>query len=261
MKYLRSSLTELRRLFEQSISIKEIAEPLVSFDSSHDSLDVKRFMMRKQFDIIGVRENGITVGYARLQALSLGKLSAHKIAFEPADEVLDSDPMITVFEKLPDRSCLFVRTLGHIGGIVTRGDLQKTPVRMWIFGLISLLEMQMLRVIRTRFPSNEWSDYLSDNRFEKLKALYEEQRKKNEELALADCLQLADKLFIARKVKSILVSIDLDDGRARKLFPKIVHLRNLVSHTQDILTHNWPDMATVLLGAEEVLRKLESIQT
>ena len=48
---------------------------------------------------------------------------------------------------LADSPRLFVRVLGAVGGIITMSDLQKPPVRMWLFGMITLLEMRMSRLI------------------------------------------------------------------------------------------------------------------
>jgi hypothetical protein len=45
MKHLRSSLSDLRRLFEWTVTIHDIAEPLVSFDSDDDAGAVWRFMV------------------------------------------------------------------------------------------------------------------------------------------------------------------------------------------------------------------------
>lgn len=258
MKHLRSSLVELRRLFEQSISIKEIAEPLISFDSDHSSVEVQTFMKERGFDVIGVREYGITVGYAGVNDLTTGTLSNHKMDFTEFDICSDTDSIISVFSKLPSRDCLFIRTLGHIGGIVTRGDLQKIPVRMWIFGLISLLEMQMLRVIREKIDENIWKDRLNPNRLKKVKELYKLREKNNEEIDLVDCLQLADKATVISKDQVILSRINLDHKNAKEFIRDIVNLRNRVSHPQDIMAKDMSELAQVLKQVESVLRSLEA---
>lgn len=68
----------------------------------------------------------------------------------------DSDSLLHAAEVLGNRGWIFVRFLGLPSGIVTHGDLQKAPIRMWLFGLISLLEMQMLRRIQNLRDDNDW---------------------------------------------------------------------------------------------------------
>ena len=64
MKHLKSSLVNLRELFESSITAKDIAEPFTSFDIDSSSAIIKKFVDAKDFDIIGIRKEGLMAGYA-----------------------------------------------------------------------------------------------------------------------------------------------------------------------------------------------------
>jgi len=55
MKHLRSTSSDLRRLFDHSISVREIAEPLASFDADRDAASIRGFMEARNFDVVGVR--------------------------------------------------------------------------------------------------------------------------------------------------------------------------------------------------------------
>ena len=141
MKHLKSSLRDLRELFEHSITVKDIVEPLTSFDADHPADQARLFMEEKDYDVVGVREDGLVSGYARRPDLSGGKLGDYLVQFyEPVDEPVEllpeTTPLVKVFEALHDSSRAFVLVLGEVGGIVTRGDLQKIPVRMWLFGFL-----------------------------------------------------------------------------------------------------------------------------
>jgi len=48
----------------------------------------------------------------------------------------------------------------EVWGIVTHGDVHKAPANMRIFCLISLGEMRTLRIIRDRYPYEEWRKYV-----------------------------------------------------------------------------------------------------
>ena len=65
---------------------------------------------------------------------------------------------------LADSPRLFVRVLGAVGGIITMSDLQKPPVRMWLFGMITLMEMRMTRLIELQCQGGTWKQYLSKTR-------------------------------------------------------------------------------------------------
>ena len=59
MKQLKSSLGDLRRLFTRTITLRDIAEPLVSFDHTQLAGEVRTFMEQREFDVVGVREHGV----------------------------------------------------------------------------------------------------------------------------------------------------------------------------------------------------------
>jgi hypothetical protein len=62
MKHLKSSLRDLRQVFDRSISVRYLAEPFVSFDAQRHAPEVRTFMEARDFDIVGVRQNGAVVG-------------------------------------------------------------------------------------------------------------------------------------------------------------------------------------------------------
>ena len=80
----------------------------------------------------------------------------------------------TLVRLLNERPRVFVTSLGRVGGIATRSDLRKPPVRMWLFGMITIVEMGLTRLIETRFPEEGWKDLLSASRLEKAEALLAE---------------------------------------------------------------------------------------
>ena len=59
MKHLRSSIEDMRRLFERGITVRDIAEPFVSFDDGQSALEVRSFLESKDYDVVGVRRKGM----------------------------------------------------------------------------------------------------------------------------------------------------------------------------------------------------------
>lgn len=265
MKHLKSSLEDLRELFEHSITVRHVSEPLASFDSNHLAVQVRRFMEEKDYDVVGVREDGLVSGYAKRGDLSLedgDQVGIHLVRFKPEDMISESTPLLNVFEALRNSPRVFILILGRVGGIVTKGDLQKAPVRMWLFGLISLIEMQLLRIIRDYYPDDSWKSLISKPRLKKAELLLEDRRKSNEAIGLADCLQFCDKCDIVLKSDELfrLIGFDSKASGERILESMEKDLRNILVHPQDIITGNWPGIADLAAKAEGILHKCEEVK-
>jgi len=209
MKQLKSSLRDLRELFEKSITVRNIAEPLAFFDIGCSVDDVKKFMDDKDYDVIGVRKDGLIAGYASKSKFSGGKLENYLTDFQEEEKFPETTPLIDIFQPFLRLDRIFVLFLGEVGGIVTRGDFQKIPVRMWFFALVSLIEMHLLRIIREYYPEEKWIDLIKPKRpkrFEKVKEKYDALSKENAAIDLADCLDFCDKREIIIQNKEIGVS-------------------------------------------------------
>jgi hypothetical protein len=79
MKHLKTSFTDLHRLFRNNITTREIAEPLVSFESDRSASVIRDFMEKKDFDVVGVRHEGEMIGYVIKLSLEYGNLSDHVV--------------------------------------------------------------------------------------------------------------------------------------------------------------------------------------
>lgn len=259
MKQLKSSLGDLRRLFARTITLRDIAEPLVSFDQDHAAAEVRAFLEQRGYDVVGVRVNGLVTGGASRDDLASGRLGEHRREFGREEVLSDSDPLLAAFAALRERRHFFITVLGQVGGIVTRGDLQKAPVRLWLFGLVSLLEMQLLRVVRERYPRDTWAPLLTDERLANAQKLFTERRRRREENDLSDCLQLGDKAAIFNKDPELFALTGFASKRALdQFFHEVGALRNALAHANDILSGHWPDLGELVTQLERLLERLES---
>lgn len=259
MKRIKSSLVDLRRLFDRALTLRDIAEPLVSFDAIQPVEPVLALMDSRGFDVVGVRDQGVVSGFAARSDLATGVLGDHRRPFVAADVLPESEPLLAAFEALRERRHVFITVFDQVGGIVTRGDLQKAPVRLWLFGLVSLLEMQMLRVVRERFPTENWADHLSVERLDGARRVHAERRRRNEENDLCDCLQLGDKATILMKDEALFALSGFSSRRSLETFFKEVGLlRNALAHANDVLQGRWPGLADLVAQLEGFLARLES---
>ena len=203
MKHLKSCLRDLREIFDRTLTVRHVAEPFLAFDGPRPALEIKAFMDERDFDVVGVRQDGIVVGYVERSKLMGKTLEDHKTSFEPHLQVAETTSILDILRLLRDSPRIFVVIMDQISGIVTKGDLQKAPVRMYLFGVLSLLEMQLLRLIRRAFPDDAWKPLLSSTRIEAATRLLDDRRKRNEALGLADCLQFGDKVTIVAKCQEL----------------------------------------------------------
>ena len=122
------------------------------------------------------------VGYVEREDLCGATCGEHIRAIDAP--ISDAASLADVVLGLAESPRLFVRVLGAVGGIITMSDLQKPPVRMWLFGMISLMEMRMTRLIELKCQGDSWKQYLSESRLQKAEALLEERKRRNQNLDL-----------------------------------------------------------------------------
>jgi hypothetical protein len=262
MKQLKSSYQDLHRIFRHSITAREIAEPLASFEMDYPAPKVRDFMEARDFDVVGVRSDGVIAGYVTRESLGSDTVGEYMVSVEDKDGINESDSLLDALESLRASRWVFIRFLGNPNGIITRGDLQKAPMRMWLFGLISLLEMQLLRRIRDTYPQDEWKDYLSPNRLEAAQRIFDERQRKNDSIDLAECLQIGDKKTIFRKSEKLFGLVGFNGFKKWDQFMRDVEdLRNKLAHSNGIASESWPEIASLVSGIEQCLLRLEGKAT
>lgn len=135
--------------------------------------------------------------------------------------------LIPLLEKSSYR--LVVNTKGA-EGIVTRSDLQKLPVRLYVFALITHLETVMAKIIKQKTPNDqEWRTHLSDGRLERLEKKRKELQSDNSDLPLLELTDFCDKRDILMEL------LRSHQGFSRRRFEKdlkaIEDLRNSIAHS------------------------------
>ena len=262
MNWNASTLESLRRVFTEGFAARDIAEPLVSFDAATTTTEVLELMKCRNFDVVGIRKQGVVVGYVEQADLCGATCGEHIHAIDTP--ISDAAPLADVVLGLADSPRLFVRVLGAVGGIITMSDLQKPPVRMWLFGMITLLEMRTSRLIELKCQGDSWKQYLSESRLQKAEALLEERKRRNQNLELIDCLQISDKGQIIARNEEIRRLTRMQSRRQTEQTIKMLEsLRNNLAHSQDIISCDWEtivelckDMERVISGTEEVQQAL-----
>ncbi len=260
MALSRACPERLRRVFLQGFSVMDVAEPLVSFDAERPAAEVSRFLDEHDYDLVGVRVGGLVDGYARREELEGGQCGDHRHAFVPDDLVSESASLAETIASLGANGRCFVRVLNGVSAIVTLSDLEKPPVRMYLFGMITILEMLVAREIRARFPEGTWTQYLSEGRRAKAEALLAERRRRNQQVELLDCLQFSDKAQVLVKDPDARRDLGYESRKsALQAAKELETLRNNLAHTQEIISSSWERIVRFSGNLDQMLRRLEGV--
>jgi hypothetical protein len=262
MKQLKSTHQDLRKLFEHEIKIKHVAERLKCCSYDEESSKLRKEMEDLDFDVMGIEEEGEVRGHVKRLELGTGPVKNYEERFLASDLIPESAPLLTAFSALYDSPKKFVTRKNKVIGIVTRGDLQKAPVRMWLFGLITLLEMHILRIIRNHFPNDSWKTHLSNGRLRSTEGLFASRKKRNEAIDLADCLQFCDKRDLILEIPDIKESMEKQWGKsAKSLLESTEQIRDKLSHAQDIVIGStWHEIIDLVKNIECLLEFFEKCE-
>lgn len=262
MKHLKSSSADLQDLFKESITVKYLAEPLKTVPADEDAEALQPWMEAHDYDVLGVEDRGSLCGYVERSRLGQGRCGDYQQIFHPSELIAASTPLIELLPLLRQKPRLFVLEGNRITGIVTCGDLQKAPVRMLLFGLVTLLEMNLLRLVRIYYPHDTWQPLLKKERLIAAKHLWDQGRARNEAIDLVDYLQFCDKRDLILASTEIVERLGLKSKRYGERFLKAAEaLRNKLAHAQDLVGgSSWPEVIFLAQEIEGLLQRCEEIE-
>lgn len=249
------SYYDIQKTFVRGMAARDIAEPLPSFDATHPAASAQAIMEDHGYQVAGVRVDGWVTGFIEITDLQGGICGEHSRPIDKAILIEDTSMLSEVVTKLKDSPRLFVRALGVVSGVITRLDLQDPPVRMWLFGLISVIELSFLALIERRFQDDSWQQYLSASRLQKAIELQQERQRREQYPRLLDCLQFSDKAQIVVRDEQLRSQIGFASRRrGEQVIKDLQKLRNNLAHSQDIVTFDWEIIVGLVENLETVLQ-------
>ena len=229
----------MKKLFTEGFSVMDIAESLPVIDSCRPADDALSLIEETRRPLLGMVEDGRISSYLRVEDISKGECGISARPFDEMPVLDDTTSLPTAFEALADSPYCFIRMNGEVRAIVGRVDIQKAPVRMWLFGMVTIIEMFLSRIITEAYPDNGWRDMLSNNRLRRAERFMRERARRGEGIRLIDCLQLSDKANIVIKDPELFAMLRFESKRsAQKAVKEFESLRNNLAHSHD-LSLNW----------------------
>jgi hypothetical protein len=231
----------LKDLFVTAFRAIDIAEPLLSFDSGSDTMTVRRCMEKEGSPVIGFRRCGLVTGYVLIEDIQHDATNITERNFSPDNVISGDAPLKDIISHLVKSPLLFVTTLEQVSGFIVPSCIQKTPARMWLFGIVTLVDLRLTAAVTALFPNDQWHSLVSSGRLAKAQQLYEERLRRKQFCRLIDCLQLSDKADIIGHDARLLERLHFASRREFvKGIKQFESLRNNLAHGQDIITNDWP---------------------
>ncbi len=246
----------MKKLFTEGFSVMDIVEPLPVVDSSSPGADALSLVEKTRLPLLGVVEEGRISGYLRLEDISAGECGSAARPFDDMTVLEETTSLPAAFEALAESPYCFVRVDGDIRAIVGRMDIQKAPVRMWLFGMVTIIEMFLSRIITDAYPDSGWRDVLTRNRLKRAEHLQLERSRRGEGVRLIDCLQLSDKANIVIKDPDLFSMLRFESKRsAQKAVKEFESLRNNLAHSHD-LSLNWDTILQISRDIDIIVTRI-----
>ena len=162
-------------------------------------------------------------------------------------------PLTHVIEALFRHDTCWVTDAGKVVGRIGRAQVQGPVVRMWLFGMITTIEWMVTEDIRA--SSLDWTGLVTPARLEKARSLQAARALHGREVALLDCLQLSDKVRIYQRIDESPRPLFRGASKAesQRLVRDLEELRNSLAHAQDIVTHDWSQIARLARRLDELV--------
>ena len=251
----------------ESIPVRVISEPLVSYGKKSLYADALSAMRVSGFDVMGVTDaSGHVIGFIDAKATADGTCgdAKHLRMIPPEMLVTDSMPLAEAGFLVARSRRIFILERNKITSIVTRADLQKAPVRMMIFGTITVLEMHLTDVLRREWPGEEWHEYgpFTPKQVTAIEAAFGQAQKRNDETDVFGCMNLYDKCLLACATDNVVASLrtkGFDDLESK--LAAIRTLRNAVAHGTSLVASNrsWNKVLHIAVTAQHLAQALESM--
>src|SRR5262245_15526371 len=128
-------LTEVRSLLGAGVTARAIVEPLWCCPADAPAEQMKQVLQEREFDLAGVKDydNGAITGFVDRAALAAGTVRDHLKVITCEHLISDATPLADLLTVLQDRERVLVLVGSEVRAIVTQADLNKPPVRVYLF--------------------------------------------------------------------------------------------------------------------------------
>jgi CBS domain-containing protein len=221
-------------------------------------------MRENNYDVMPIMDDGKTKGYVEKEALEKTNDLQSAIKLIALDKIVSSNTRITeMFDLFKTSRFFFVLEGNKEVGIVTYSDMNKGPVRAWLFLLVSKLEYLLIERIKKWYADpNLWLRKLSARRQAKIQRTFQNKRKANVDTSYEDCLNLGDIIAIVESDEVLRSRFGYKSrSSCSKEIGGLENLRNCIMHPSDSLISSYEDIWRVkekTIRLEQFTRKVSA---
>lgn len=180
----------------------------------------------------------------RFEAKDLGRGIRQHRGWKPSQTVKANASFIEVVDVLTRHQICIVEREGQESLQVRRDDFNSPLARMWLFGILTSIELDLKWHIRRSGDKTQWSEALSPGRHTMIEKLMAERHRRNQPCDLIDCLQLSDLFSVILHQAGLPGALGFKSRKtAKRVFADMEILRNHVAHSQVICEELWPTIA------------------
>jgi hypothetical protein len=252
----------LEHTFYAAFTVLDVADTLPVFECGADAVETRQSMEALHHGVAGVYEAGAPLGFVERKMLTGGMLGDHAVPFSDVPTLHFSDPLADAVAVLDASPFAFVTMMGRPQGIVVRAGFDKPAARMWLFGMLTILEMNMRNGIAILFPDDAWQPNLSAGRLAKARGLCDERIRRGVPCDLLDCIQMVDKAHVLLKDDDIRERMGYPSKRAATTVIKALEsIRNHIAHSQSVVLHDWDAIVELTSSLGNIIKggKLSAI--
>ncbi|MEA3372783.1 MAG: HD domain-containing protein [Campylobacterota bacterium] len=244
-----------KRMFFETFSAYDIAKPLLAFDAQTPCETVLQALETRGFDLAILTQSGEYTGYVKKQEITEG-ICQHFERPISANQILEVNaPISEAVYTLTRYDVAFVKLFDDIGAVISRDDMNKPAAKMWLFGIITIMEADVTELIKKEYGDEGWIPLLAPARVKKAEALHEERKRLLQSSTLPECLQLSDKGLIASETNGFLKSLGFTTKSAfKRTLRDLELLRNNLAHSQNIGNDDWTPIARLARTIEETIK-------
>lgn len=233
---VKTAYSILEEIFTNQINVLNIAVPTIP----HDQFSAKELCTLRNYDVQLVINNDSEDLKVYVKNIDTTR------PLHDSEVISETTPLLEVIEMLCVKEHVFVKVKKKVTHLVTRSDLDSIPVRIWLYGMISIFEFEIKEKIVQLDLS--WEGQLTPQRLAKAEELYALKLSKNEEISLLGCTQLGDVgtvVFKSWDHFKILFPSEYPKKIIQSSFNKINSLRDALAHGQK-LNLEWHEIHSLM---------------
>ena len=253
-------LSDLRSVLAAGIGARTILEPIQCCPMNAPATEMRELLKVRGFDVAGVMKDqkGPVIGFVIANELLERTVESHTKLLNAEHLISDATPIGDMLRVLRARERAFVLVGPEVKGIVTLADLNKPPIRVYLFGLVSLLEMHLRYWVRNIYGEESWKERLKGERLDAANKIQAERQRRNEQIDLVDCLQFCDKRDLLLANEELRKRLGIESKRKGEgLLGEAEKLRNRLAHSQHDLVEgtSWTELIDLIEKMEALVHR------